>query len=233
NFSTQDKLKECSFSVRKGEILGVAGLMGAGRSELARAIIGADPKLTGQIYLQGKPVNINSPKTAVKYKIGYLPEDRKANGLVLRLDISKNLTIGNLAKILKGFILRLRKEKIYSTEIIKNLQIKTAGLNQKVRDLSGGNQQKVVVGKWLFTDSNVLIFDEPTRGIDVGAKVEIYKLMVQLAREGKSIIMISSELPEVLSMSDRIVVMHDGRVVGEVNREEASQDVILKYAIGK
>ena len=232
NFSTQDKLKQCSFSVRSGEILGIAGLMGAGRTELARAIIGADSKISGDVYIDGKKIKINSPKVAVKNKIGYLPEDRKGSGLVLGLDVNKNLTLCNLKKIIKGLILNLRQEKVYSQEMVDKLKIKTPSLKQKVKNLSGGNQQKVVIGKWLYTDSEVLIFDEPTRGIDVGAKVEIYKLMVQLAKEGKSIVMISSELPEILGMSDRIIVMHEGMTVGELSHEEATQDRILEYAIG-
>lgn len=233
NISTKDKLKGCSLSVRKGEILGVAGLMGAGRTELARAIIGADQRTSGDIYLNGNKITINSPSDAVKHKIGYLPEDRKGNGLVLGLGVNKNVTIGKLEKILRSFVLSLKQERRYSQELVNSLKIKTPNLFQKVKFLSGGNQQKVVIAKWLFTDSDILIFDEPTRGIDVGAKVEIYKIMGELVKRGKSIIMISSELPEILGMSDRIIVMHEGEITGELDREEATQDKILQYAIGE
>ncbi|MCK4515935.1 MAG: sugar ABC transporter ATP-binding protein, partial [Spirochaetaceae bacterium] len=192
--STKDKLKNCSLSVRKGEILGLAGLMGAGRTELCRAIYGADPIVSGTITLNDRVVRIRRPSDAVKNKIGLLPEDRKAHGLVLDLSVRINVSLANVGAILKRGLLSFKKEKAVARSAVEKLAIKTPGLNQKVKLLSGGNQQKVVVGKWLMTDSVVLIFDEPTRGIDVGAKIEIYKIMTEFAKNGFGIIMVSSEL---------------------------------------
>ncbi|MCP4396419.1 MAG: sugar ABC transporter ATP-binding protein [bacterium] len=232
NISTKEKLNKCSFTLKKGEILGLAGLMGAGRTELARAIYGADRIESGEICLDGSLVHVKTPKHAVEYHIGLLPEDRKAHGLVLGLSVRENITLANIEKILQGNVINYRKEREESQTIVENLAIKTPNLKQKVKFLSGGNQQKVVVGKWLMTDSSVLIFDEPTRGIDVGAKVEIYKIMTELAKKGIGIIMISSELPEILGMSDRILVMHGGKIMAELPREEATQEKILYYATG-
>jgi ribose transport system ATP-binding protein len=226
------KLKGCSISVRKGEILGLSGLMGAGRTELARAIFGADPTDSGEIYLEGKRIQVKRPIDAVRHKIGLLPEDRKAHGLVLQLPVKQNITLAHIASVLKNGLLSFKEERAVANRVVRSLAIKTPSLSQKVKFLSGGNQQKVVVGKWLLTDSAVLIFDEPTRGIDVGAKVEIYKIMTEFARKGFGIIMISSELPEILGMSDRIVVMHEGRTVAELDRDAATQEKILHYATG-
>ncbi len=232
NITTKDKLKDCSITVRKGEILGLAGLMGAGRTELARAIYGADPIVSGTITLDGKVIQIKRPSDAVKHRIGLLPEDRKEHGLVMGMSVRENVSLANLKSVLRRGLLSSRREKEVANKAINELDIKTPDLNRKVKFLSGGNQQKVVVGKWLLTDSSVLIFDEPTRGIDVGAKIEIYKIMTEFAKEGYGIIMVSSELPEILGMSDRIVVMQGGRVVGEMSRAEATQEKILSYAVG-
>ncbi len=219
-----------NFSVRKGEILGFAGLVGAGRTEMARAIFGADPLTSGNITLKGKEARIKSPEDAIRNGIGLIPEDRKQHGLLLQLTVSKNISMSNLKDLSAyGYIIQ-RKETDKVNTLVKDLQIKTPSLEQEVKNLSGGNQQKVVLAKWLATQCDVLIFDEPTRGIDVGAKAEIYKLIVNLADSGKSIIMITSEMPELLGMSDRIVVMHEGSIVGELSRQEATQEKILDMA---
>ena len=231
-FSTADKLKECSLSVRKGEILGLAGLMGAGRTEFARAIIGADPITSGEICLDGVKLAIHTPKDAVRQGIGLLPEDRKHHGLVLGMSVNENITLASLAQVLKNGVLNRRMEASFGGKYVEALKIKTPGLQQKVKFLSGGNQQKVVIGKWLMTSCKVLIFDEPTRGIDVAAKSEIYRIIGGLASQGLAIILISSELPEILGMSDRIAVMCGGRVTGELNRGEATQEKIMQLATG-
>jgi len=232
NISTKEKLNNCSLTLRKGEILGIAGLMGAGRTELARAIYGADHIESGEIWLGGNLVHMKTPTHAVRHRIGLLPEDRKAHGLVLGLSVRENITLASIKKILQRKMIDYRKEREEAHTIVESLAIKTPHLKQKVKFLSGGNQQKVVVGKWLMTESSVLIFDEPTRGIDVGTKVEIYKIMTALAKKGIGIIMISSELPEILGMSDRILVMWNGKTVAELGRSEATQEKILYYATG-
>ncbi|MDO8681852.1 MAG: sugar ABC transporter ATP-binding protein, partial [Armatimonadota bacterium] len=225
-------LEDISFEVRRGEILGIAGLVGAGRTEVARAIFGADPIDAGKITLNGKIVNIRSPRDAIRLGIGLVTEDRKALGLVLGMVVRENISLANLGSLANfGFVNR-RKEREVADKYISELMIKTPSTEQQVQNLSGGNQQKVVLAKWLFTQSKVLIFDEPTRGIDVGSKVEIYQLMNKLAQSGAGIIMISSELPEVLGMSDRILVMHEGRIAGELSREEATQEKIMHLATG-
>jgi ribose transport system ATP-binding protein len=217
--------------LRRGEILGFAGLVGAGRTEVARAIFGADKLDSGEIYLHGKRVVIHSPNDAVRHGIGYLSEDRKRYGLALGLDVEINTVLASLKDFVGvlGWVLPARTQAVAASHV-RGLAIKTPGLHQKVRNLSGGNQQKVVVGKWLTANSSVLIFDEPTRGIDVGAKSEVYRLLNNLAREGKSIIMISSELPEVLRMSHRILVMCEGRITGELLAGQATQEAIMQYA---
>ncbi|MBZ4645515.1 MAG: ribose transport system ATP-binding protein [Petroclostridium sp.] len=232
NLSQGKRLKDVSFYARKGEVVGFAGLMGAGRTELMRAIFGADPIDKGDIYIHGTKVNIKSPKDAIKCKIGFLTEDRKHQGLVLKLDVKQNITLSNLEKITKNTAISFKKEKELCEKLVNNLNIKTPSLFQKVKFLSGGNQQKVVLAKWLATQSDILIIDEPTRGIDVGAKVEIYKLMNQLTKNGATVIMVSSELPEVLGMSDRVYVMHEGKITGELTRDEATQEKILHFATG-
>ena len=223
-------VQDVSFELYKGEILGFSGLMGAGRTETARAIFGADPKESGDIYIDGAKVDINSPRDAVKHGIGYLSEDRKRYGIVVQRDVAENSTMAYLDNFMKGLFINKKKEDSETAKYVESLAIKTPGVDQLVVDLSGGNQQKVVLTKWLVRNCDILIFDEPTRGIDVGAKSDIYKLMNELVKEGKSIIMISSELPEVLRMSDRIVVMCEGRKSGELKIEEASQEKIMHLA---
>ncbi len=225
-------ISDISFSVRRGEVLGIAGLVGAGRTEVARAIFGADPIDSGEIILEGKPVTIRSPKDAIRLGIGLVTEDRKALGLVLGMAVRENVTLANLDPLSRfGFVSR-RKEQQVANRFVEELMIRTPSVEQAVQNLSGGTQQKVVLAKWLFTQSKVLIFDEPTRGIDVGAKTEIYQLMNRLAEQGVAIIMISSELPEILGMSDRILVMHEGKIAGELSREEATQEKIMFLATG-
>lgn len=224
-------IKDVSFNLKRGEILGIAGLVGAGRTEVARAIFGADPLDSGEVYVRGKKVHIKSPSDAVKQGIGYLSEDRKRNGLTLGLDVETNIVLAAFKKFL-GFLGWVSNAKTRETaeRFVHALSIRTPSLQQKAKYLSGGNQQKVVISKWLTADTDTLIFDEPTRGIDVGAKSEIYRLLNDLAKQGKSIIMISSELPEILRMSHRIVVMCEGRVTGELSSAEATQEKIMKYA---
>ena len=223
-------VQDVSFELRKGEILGFSGLMGAGRTETARAIFGADPKQSGDIYVNGEKVEINSPEDAVKHGIGYLSEDRRRFGIVVGKSIIENSTMAALEEYMSGIFINKGKEKEVTEKYIKELDTKTPSSEQLVVNLSGGNQQKVVIAKWLVRNSDILIFDEPTRGIDVGAKNEIYKLMNRLAAEGKSIIMISSEMTEILRMSDRIVIMCEGRKTGEVKIEEATQELIMDKA---
>src|SRR5581483_2979555 len=225
-----DRLIDISFSAYAGEVLGIAGLVGAGRTELVRAIFGADPIDRGAIYVNGQRVSIRSPRDAIRHGIGLLTEDRKQQGLVLKLTTRDNITLAVLRNLTSGPMTNGRKEASVAQRYIQNLSIKTSGLHQMVMDLSGGNQQKVVLSKWLATEPRVLIFDEPTRGIDVGAKVEIYRLMNQLAKQGVAILMISSELPEILGMSDRIMVIAQGRVAGFLDRNEATQEKIMQYA---
>jgi ribose transport system ATP-binding protein len=223
-------VQDVSFELRKGEILGFSGLMGAGRTETARAIFGADPKESGDIYVNGEKVTINSPQDAVKCGIGYLSEDRKRYGIVVQKTVAENSTMATLEKYIKGLFIDKKAEREITQKYVESLATKTPSVDQLVVNLSGGNQQKVVIAKWLVRDCDILIFDEPTRGIDVGAKNEIYKLMNKLAEEGKSIIMISSEMTEILRMSDRIVVMCEGKKTGEIGIEEASQESIMNMA---
>jgi ribose transport system ATP-binding protein len=231
NLNRGRALKDVSFKLYKGEILGFAGLMGAGRTETARAVFGADAIDSGEIFIHGKPVRINTPRDAVVNGIGYLSEDRKRYGLAVGMDVETNIVLASFRKFLNaiGFV-NTGSTRTTANEYVEKLSIKTPTTQAKVRNLSGGNQQKVVVGKWLTADTEILIFDEPTRGIDVGAKSEIYKLLNELAQQGKSIIMISSELPEILRMSHRIVVMCEGRVTGELTSEEATQEGIMRLA---
>lgn len=223
--------KNINFSLRKGEILGFAGLIGAGRTEVARAIFGADPIDSGEVYVKGKKVHIRNPWDAINHGIAYLSEDRKRYGLMPDLDVKSNIILPSMKEFLKtlGFVDDKKAERV-SSEYVQRLRIRTPSVRQKVKNLSGGNQQKVVVAKWLLKNCDILIFDEPTRGIDVGAKNEIYKLLNELVAEGKSIIMISSELPEILRMSHRIVVMCEGRITGILDADEATEEKILKYA---
>ena len=223
-------VQDVSFELKKGEILGFSGLMGAGRTETARAIFGADPKQSGDIYVNGEKAEINSPEDAVKHGIGYLSEDRKRFGIVVQKTVAENTTMASLQEFLKGIFINKKKEEKVTQEYVDSLATKTPSVDQLVVNLSGGNQQKVVIAKWLTRNCDILIFDEPTRGIDVGAKNEIYKLMNRLAEEGKSIIMISSEMTEILRMSDRIIVMCEGKITGEIDIAEATQENIMNLA---
>lgn len=223
-------VKNVSFQLRKGEILGLSGLMGAGRTETARLICGADPKTSGEIIINGKQVPIKTPNDAVKAGIGYLSEDRKRFGLCLGLSVADNVALPNLGTHVNGPVVNDAKIRRTTEKYVEQIRIKTPQIKTLARSLSGGNQQKVVLAKWLERDCEILIFDEPTRGIDVGAKSEIYKLMNELVKQGKSIIMISSEMPELLRMSDRIVVMCEGVKTGEMSIEEATQEKIMTLA---
>jgi ribose transport system ATP-binding protein len=231
NMTRQGRFQDVSFTLKEGEILGFAGLMGAGRTEVARAVFGADAVDAGEIYIRGEKVDIDSPKDAVSHGIGYLSEDRKRYGLALGMDVKTNIVLAALDQYLNlaGAVDDASAERTAEAHV-ETLAIRTPSVHQKVKNLSGGNQQKVVIGKWLTADTDILIFDEPTRGIDVGAKNEIYKLLDSLAREGKAIIMISSELPEILRMSHRVVVMCEGRVTGELPISECTQEKIMAYA---
>jgi ABC-type sugar transport system ATPase subunit len=225
-------LEDVSFSVRAGEILGLGGLVGAGRSELVNAVFGYGKKESGTIRIYGEEISDLSPENSIKNRVGLLTEDRKATGFVGSMNIEKNITLARLDKIKSRLFISTKKERNLASEFYNKLNIKAPGLDTNILTLSGGNQQKAVLAKWLMADSRVLILDEPTRGIDVGAKVEIYKIMEELAREGVAIIMVSSELPELLAMCDRFVVLYKGKVRGEFNRDEISEEVYMKAATG-
>jgi ribose transport system ATP-binding protein len=227
--STRKLLKDVSFELHRGEILGFAGLMGAGRTEVARAIIGAD-RSTGVVEVRGRPVTVRNPADAVRHGIGYLSEDRKRYGLLLDQDVVRNVMLSSLPGMTRGGFVRDADGRRAATEMVDRLGIRTPSVHQTAKNLSGGNQQKVVLAKWLVRDCDVLIVDEPTRGIDVGAKDEIYGLLTSLAAQGKSIIVISSELPEVLRLADRIVVMCEGRVTGTLANADATQHDIMELA---
>ena len=232
NLNREGVLKDISFSAYAGEVLGISGLVGAGRTELVKAIFGADPIDSGKIFINGKEINISSPQSAIKAGMGLLPEDRKYEGLVLLLSVKQNVSMASLDKLMRHGMLQLNAEKLKVKDFIDKLRILTPSIEKKAQDLSGGNQQKVVLAKWLASQSQILIFDEPTRGIDVGAKVEVYNLMNELVQNGVAVIMVSSEMPELLGMSDRILVMHQGQLVSEFKCEEATQEKILSAAMG-
>ena len=221
---------DVSFTLHKGEILGLAGLMGAGRTETARLLCGADRRDGGEIRVNGRTVDIRTPSDAVRAGIGYLSEDRKRFGLCLHLSVADNIALPSLERFTRAWMVNDRKVRKMAHAYRKRIDIRTPSVDSPVRRLSGGNQQKVVLAKWLARDCDILIFDEPTRGIDVGAKSEIYRLMNQLAAEGKSIVMISSEMPELLRMSDRILVMCEGVKTGELDIGEATQEKIMALA---
>ena len=225
-------LTNINFTLYRGEILGVAGLLGSGRTELARVIFGADKIDSGMIYVDGKLQIVNNPRKAINLDIGYLSEDRKTEGLVLDLSVQSNVCLAGLGRFSKFGVVSSKQEKQTASKYVKDLRIKTPSLNQKVLFLSGGNQQKVVVSKWLCSHAKVLIFDEPTRGVDVGSKIEIYQLMNQLTEEGAAILMISSELPEIIGMSDRIMIMREGSITGIYEKDEVTQEKILQDALG-
>ncbi len=233
NLSVGKLVRDVSFSVRAGEILGIAGLVGAGRTETARAIFGMDKMLSGKVLVDDKPVAISRPLDAIRAGIGFVTEDRKEEGLVLTMNVGNNITLATLDELTSLGKLNLHKERDTVHEYIGKLNIKTPSHLQITRNLSGGNQQKVVLAKWLLSKSRVFIFDEPTRGIDVGAKIEVYNIINELIRSGAAVIMISSELPEIMGMSDRVAVMHQGRITGILNNDETlTQEKILTYATG-
>ena len=231
NLSSGRAFHDVSFELHKGEILGFAGLVGAGRTEVVETIFGMRPKTGGHIYKDGQEINIKSPADAIANKIGLLTEDRRGNGIVGLQSVGVNTILANIKQY--GFVLNHKQMRRDAEQYSQALNVKTPSLEQLIMNLSGGNQQKVLVGRWLLTDPDILIMDEPTRGIDVGAKSEIHALITKLAGEGKAIIMISSELPEVLGMSDRVVVMHEGELTGIIDRKDATSDLIMKYATGK
>jgi len=226
-------LHDISFDLYRGEILGIAGLMGAGRSELGRAIFGADPIDSGDVIMNDRKLSLSAPSDAIKAGIAYLSENRKEEGLAVKMTLAENVTMANVLEICRRFGVLSRGQEIDVTQrYVKSLTIKTPSLTQIVNNLSGGNQQKVVVAKWLFCDSKILIFDEPTRGIDVGTKYAIYELIGVLAREGRGIIMISSDLPEILGLTDRILVLHEGKLAATLTTTQTTQEEILNYAAG-
>ena len=231
NLTREPKFRNISFELKKGEILGIAGLVGAGRTEIVRCIFGADRLDSGALYVRGKPVEIKSPRQAIAQGIALVTEDRKTQGLVLEASIAGNTTLANLKAVTdRGFINR-KKENEVARDYIRQLKTKAPGEGTSCMTLSGGNQQKVVLAKWLYTQADILILDEPTRGIDVGAKYEIYQLIHKFVGEGKSVIMISSEMPEVLNMSDRVIVIHEGNQKGELTKEEMTAENVMKLAI--
>ena len=232
-YSERKVVDNVNFHVNKGEIVGIAGLMGAGRTELAMSIFGKSygDNISGQIFIDGQEVHLNNVKEAIDHKLAYVTEDRKGNGLILSNSIKINTTLANLEGVSKRKVINKDEEYAAAVDYKKKLQIKCPSVEQNVGNLSGGNMQKVLLAKWMFAEPEVLILDEPTRGIDVGAKYEIYCIMNQLVAEGKSVIMISSEMPEILGMCDRIYIMNEGKMVGELNASEASQEAIMSHII--
>ena len=228
----QTGVRDVSLTVRAGEILGLAGLVGAGRTELARVLFGLTPADSGRILLRGRPAAVRSPGEAVRHGIAYLPEDRRRHGVILEMPVASNMTLAILRRLAVGGMMRLGRERRVAESFAERLEIKTPSVDTPVADLSGGNQQKVALARWLAAEPSMIILDEPTQGVDVGAKAEIHRLMCELAGRGMAILMISSELPEVLGMSDRIAVMHQGRIVRTLDRSEATQERILALALG-
>ncbi len=228
------RVRDVSFSVRAGEILGIAGLVGAGRTETARAVFGMDPAQSGQVYMMGKPVVIRRPLDAIRAGLGFATEDRKSEGLVLTMNVGENITLASLDQFGGQWHMNLRSERKSVLEYIDKLSIKTPSPLQKALNLSGGNQQKVVLAKWLMSRSRAFLFDEPTRGIDVGAKIEVYNIINELIRQGAAVVLISSEMPEILGMCDRIMVMHQGAVTATLDRSQVdvTQEMLLYYATG-
>lgn len=231
NLCLNDKLHNISFNVKSGEILGIAGLVGSGRTEIARCIFGADKFEEGEIFLKGNKINITSPKKAIELGIALVPEDRKEQGLITKFSLSRNFTMAAIRKVSKAGFIRWKKEIEESNSLVKKLSIRTPSIEQLAFNLSGGNQQKVVVAKYLFSDADILILDEPTRGVDVGARREIYIVIRELVKMGKSVILISSDWEELIALSDRIVVLHEGKIKGELDGKEASSEKILQQAL--
>ncbi|MFC1651151.1 sugar ABC transporter ATP-binding protein [Candidatus Latescibacterota bacterium] len=225
-------INDVNFSVHKGEIVGIAGLIGAGRTEMVRTLFGADCKTTGEIFIENRKVDIRSPKDAIEHGLGLITEDRKNHGLVLNMTVLQNIALASSHKTCRFGIIDHKLRTANAMRYVKELKIKTPDIEKNIKFLSGGNQQKVILAKWICTHSKVLIFDEPTRGIDVCAKVEIYKLMMSLAQNGVGIIMISSDLEEILELSDRIIVMSGGQITGELSRDQATKENIMLYATG-
>jgi ABC-type sugar transport system ATPase subunit len=225
-------LNDINLELRAGEILGLSGLVGSGRTELARALFGADPFDSGEILINGEPVSIRSPQDAIDHGIALVPEDRKLQALMLLLSVRENVSLPSLSRLSRLGFVRRSQERVLAAKYIDTLSIRTPSQNQRVMNLSGGNQQKVVLAKWLAREPRILIVDEPTRGIDIGAKAEVHELLTALADSGVAVLMISSELPEILHMSDRIVVMREGRIAGELSREEATQERIMELSTG-
>ena len=222
---------DVSFTLHKGEVLGFSGLVGAGRTEVMRLLFGADPMISGEILIEGKPVKINSPTDAMKYGIALCPEDRKEQGLILSKSIRENISVAQLSDLVKGLFLDKDKEKTIADAAVERFSIKTHTIEKPAVELSGGNQQKVILGRWTAASSRILILDEPTKGIDVGTKAEIYHMVCNLARSGAGVIFISSELTEVLNVSDNIIVMHNGRITGRIRREDATEEKVLAMAM--
>lgn len=234
NLQYKNKVNNVTFHIKSGEILGISGLMGSGRTELAKAIFGEYKKDSGNVFIEGEKVNINSPKEGIKNGICYVSEDRKGEGLILDMSVGENMSLSNLAAYENSLKkIDRKKEKEDIKEYIKKLSVKTPSEGQLIKKLSGGNQQKAILAKWIMLSPKVLIIDEPTKGIDVGAKKEIYEVLNELKSNGKAIIMISSDMPEVLGISDRILVMHEGKISGELSHEEANQETIMAYAVGR
>jgi ribose transport system ATP-binding protein len=213
-------------------VLGLAGLVGAGRSELARVIFGADPKESGDVFLEGKSIHPKSPRNAIDLGIGLLTEDRNKYGLIMQMTVRENISLSNLRDVMRGLFVNRSKENSIAEKFTSDLRIKTPTIEQEVENLSGGNRQKVVLARWLFTKSKLLIFDEPTVGIDVGVKYEIYNLINRLAKDGIGVVVISSDLPELLGISDRIAVMWEGKLMGVLSRQEATQEKVMMLATG-
>lgn len=231
NFNSE-RFRDVNFFLKRGEILSFSGLAGAGRTEVMRALFGADPKLMGEVYIDGKRVSINSCKAAIEQGIGYLPEDRKAQGLFLEMSIARNIGSASLKKLSRGINLDNRLFTELAEKYRTKLRIMTPSIHQKTINLSGGNQQKVVLAKWMMVQPRIMIIDEPTRGVDVGAKAEIYDILRSMTKEGTSVIVVSSDLPEVLAISDRVYVMHEGEIRGCLDAEDISEELIMKYASG-
>ena len=231
NIARKGVLKDISFVLKKGEILGIAGLVGAGRTELARAVLGIDRLDAGEVLLYGKPMRISNFRHAIRLGLSLVPEDRKKQGLVQVATVCNNICMVNMDIVSKHAVMNRKLERKFSKEYVQKLAISTPSIETEVQYLSGGNQQKVVIAKWLLQNSDIIVLDEPTRGIDVGAKSEIYNLIVRLVEQGKSVILISSELPEVIGMSDRVIVIHEGKKAGELSRQDATQERVIELCV--
>jgi ribose transport system ATP-binding protein len=228
NFSARGRFHDVSFSVRRGEILGLAGLVGAGRTDLLEALFGAAPADTGRLWIHERPARIRSPLDAIRLGMALIPDDRKAKGLILGAPLTWNVVLPSRRR----FLIRAAEERSQTESIARDLRIRTAGFHQAVSSLSGGNQQKVVLARWLLAQASVFLMDEPTRGIDVGAKAEVYELIRRLASAGAAIVLVSSELEEILGLAHRILVMHRGRIAGELARDQATEDSVMRLATG-